>query len=74
MENNELMIKEPHSLSLTKQKEEPLYAIVKYERVDSAHYSFTYSFSEDFNFRMDETDHSAEKTDYVDEEFEEHIP
>ena len=75
MDKNELMIKESHSLLLPKQtKEEPIYAVVKYERVDSAHYSFTYSFNEDFIFRMDETDKNAEKTDYVDEEFEEDIP
>ena len=74
MDKNELMIKESHSLLLPKQtKEEPIYAVVKYERVDSAHYSFTYSFNEDFSFRMDETDHAEEKTDYVDEEFEEHV-
>lgn len=75
MNKNELTIKESHSLLLPKQtNEEPIYAVVKYERVDSAHYSFTYSFNEDFIFRMDETDKNAEKTDYVDEEFEEDIP
>lgn len=68
------MIKETRPLSLPKQKkEEPINAIVNYVRVDSAHYSFIYSFNEDFIFRMDETDHNAQKTDYVDEEFEEHI-
>ena len=75
MNKNELMIKESHSLLLSKQtNEEPIYAFVKYERVDSVHYSFTYSFNEDFDFRMDETDQNAEKTDYVDEEFEEYVP
>lgn len=75
MNKNELMIKEPNALLLPKQtNEEAICAIVKYERVDSAHYSFTYSFNEDFDFRMDETDQNAEKTDFVDEEFEEHIP
>ena len=75
MNKNELMIKESHSLLLSKQtNEEPIYAFVKYERVDSAHYSFTYSFNEEFGFRMDETDQNAEKTDFVDEEFEEYVP
>lgn len=75
MDKNELTIRKPNPLSLKKQsKEEVIYTIVKYERVDSAHYSFTYSFNEDYEFRMDETDQSAEKTDYVDAEFEEHVP
>lgn len=75
MDKKELMIRKPQSLSLAKHpKEEAVYAIVKYEKVDSAHYSFTYSFNEDYEFRMDETDQSAEKTDYVDAEFEEHVP
>ena len=75
MDKNELIIKEPHSLLSPKKTNEKLtYAIVKYERVDSAHYSFNYSFDEDFSFRMDETDHCTENTDFVDEEFEEHVP
>lgn len=75
MDKNELTFKKPQLLSSAKHpKEETVYAVVKYERVDSAHYSFTYSFNEDYVFRMDETDQSAEKTDYVDAEFEKYVP
>lgn len=75
MNKNKSDIKESSSLILPKQsKEEPIYALVYYERSASAHYSFTYSFNEDFGFRMDEADQNTEKTDYDNEKFEEHIP
>ena len=75
MKKSELMIKGSHSLLLPRPtKKEPNYAVVNYERTDYAQFSFTYTFNEDFSFRMDETDHTAENTDYVYEEFEEYIP
>ena len=75
MKKSELIIKGSHSLLLPRPaKEEPNYAVVNYERTDYAHFSFTYTFNEDFSFRMDETDYTAENTHYDYEEFEEYIP
>ncbi len=51
-----------------------LLAVIQYEKVDAAFYSFTYSFNEDFQFRMDETEQTADHTDFVEAEFSDDVP
>ena len=58
---------------LKKAEEETHLAIVNYEKIDSAHYSFSYRFDDDVEFRMDESDQAAEATDFVEAEFDEGI-
>lgn len=48
--------------------------VVNYEKIDSSHYSFTYSFNDSVDFRMDESDQSADNTEFIEAEFEESVP
>lgn len=57
------------SAVMKKENDSESFAIVKYEKVDSTYYSFSYSFDDDYEFRMDETEQSAEHTEYVEAEF-----
>ncbi len=56
-----------------KEEEETHLAIVNYEKIDSAHYSFSYRFDDDVEVRMDESDQAADATDFIDAEFDEGV-
>ena len=56
-----------------KAEEETHLAIVNYEKIDSAHYSFSYRFDDDVEFRMDESDQAADATDFIEAEFDEGV-
>ena len=45
-------------------------AVVNYEKIDTDHYSFTFDFGDDVKFRMDESERTAETTDFIDIEFD----
>ncbi len=45
-------------------------AVVNYERISFDRYSFSFNLGDDVKFRMDESDNSAETTDFVDIEFD----
>ena len=50
------------------------FAIITYEKTDAAHYSFTCSLDETFEFRMDESDQTIDNTEFVDAEFADNVP
>lgn len=58
---------------LKKTEEETHLAVVNYEKIDPAHYSFSYRFDDDVDFRMDESDQTADATDFIEAEFDEGI-
>ena len=48
-------------------------AVIEYEKADSDHYTFFCKFNNDYSFRMDETEETADQTSFVDAEFEKDI-
>lgn len=48
-------------------------AVVNYERISSDHYSFSFDFGDDVHVRMDESERSAETSDFVDIEFDDNV-
>ncbi len=56
-----------------KAEEETHLAVVNYEKIDSAHYSFSYQFDNAVFFKMDESDQAADTTDFIEAEFDEEI-
>ena len=51
-----------------------IVAPVKYDRIDSNHYSFTVDIDETIHIRMDESEQTSEKSRFVDAEFQEDVP
>ena len=47
-----------------------LQAIVDYEKIDSIHYSFSYHFEDGTDLHMEESEQTAEATDFVEAEYE----
>ena len=74
MGNKSLISTKPLLPALIKNDSIEAVAVVKYEKVDAIHYSFSYSFDDEFSFRMNETEQSTEQTDFVEAEFEEEVP
>lgn len=56
-----------------REEEETRLAVVNYEQIDSAHYSFLYLFDDDVEFRMNESDKTVDETDFIDANFDEGI-
>lgn len=54
-------------------EEETHLAVINYEKIDQAHYSFSYRFDDDVDFRMDESDQTADATDFIEAEFDDRI-
>ena len=48
--------------------------VINYEKTDPQHYSFTYTFDDDVHFRMDEAEHSTDRTDFVEAEYDDSVP
>ena len=60
MANNQLVPFKPQLPAvLKKESKEPQLTIVKYEPIDSQHYSFSYTLADDVEMRMDLDPHSA---------------
>ncbi len=72
-ENQLVPRKEVIPVVLKKTEAETHLAIINYERIDQAHYSFSYQFDDDVDFQMDESDQPANATEFVETEFEEGI-
>ena len=51
-----------------------IVAPVKYDRIDSNHYSFTFDMGDTIHIRMDESEQTADKSQFVDADFQEDIP
>ena len=74
MNENQLVPRKPGFPALFKKEEKETHlAVVNYERIDSAHYSFSYKFDDDVDFKMNESDQNADATDFVEAEFDETI-
>lgn len=74
MSENQLVPKKSVFPAVFKKAEEETHlAIVNYEKIDSAHYSFSYRFDDDVEFRMDESDQAADATDFIEAEFDEGV-
>ena len=74
MSENQLVPKKSVLPAVFKKAEEETHlAIVNYEKIDSAHYSFSYRFDDDVEFRMDESDQAADATDFIEAEFDEGV-
>lgn len=58
---------------IKKTDEETQLAIVNYEKIDPAHYAFSYRFGDDIEVRMDESDQTADATDFIEAEFDEGV-
>ena len=72
MNENQLVLRKPVSPTVFKRaEEETRLAVVNYEQLDSAHYSFSYQFNDDVEFRMNESDKAADETDFIKAEFDE---
>lgn len=75
MTGNQLVPFEPRLPSvLKKESKEASFAVVKYEPIDSQHYSFSYRLADDVEMRMDESARTTEYTDFVEAEFVEAVP
>ncbi len=73
MSKNKLAIVKPQLPAVIKSgKDNNSFTVVQYEKIDSTYYSFSYQF-DDMNFRMDESAQTADETDFVDVEYEEHV-
>ena len=48
--------------------------VMTYAPLDSMHYRFTYDFDDTVSFRMDEAEDSTRKNDFVEADFDEHVP
>lgn len=71
MSDNQLVPVKANLPMILRKADEPAFlAVVNYERIDPAHYSFSYHFDDGVDFRMDESEQATETTDYVDVEFD----
>lgn len=75
MANNQLVPFKPQLPAvLKKESKEPQLTIVKYEPIDSQHYSFSYTLADDVEMRMDESERATDYTDFVEAEFVDSVP
>ena len=58
----------------TKPENAKMTAVVQYEKIDDAHYSFFCTFNREAAFRMDETDRPEQRSRFEKAEFEETVP
>ena len=72
-ENKLIPVKANLPMTLWKAEEPAFLAVVNYEKIDPAHYSFSYRFDDDVEFRMDESDQAADATDFIEAEFDEGV-
>ena len=71
MSDNQLIpIKANLPMNSSKEDEHSFLAVVNYEKIDSAHYSFSYRVDDDIEFRMDESEQASENANFVDVEFD----
>ena len=74
MSENQLVPRKVVLPAVLKKTEEVTHlAVVNYEKIDPAHYSFSYRFDDDVDFRMDESDQTADATDFIEADFVEGI-
>ncbi len=73
-DNNLIPVRHLLPERIRKEEKEENYAIVSYEKNDSAHYSFFFDFDNGYSYRMNETEQSTDQTDFVDVDFDEEVP